>query len=126
MPNESEDTSLSKEPNEIDTFSGQYKHSGERRPALVFLRGELLAVPIPQDEKKVTLGHTLDADVHKNDIRAAHLHARTTTDIEEAPGEVRYSLADLDATNGPMPRFAGCFVDFRGDARMQARRADIV
>src|SRR5437879_6854889 len=102
MPNESEDTSLSKEPNEIDTFSGQYKRSGERRPALVFLRGELLAVPIPLERNEVTLGRALDADVRINDARASRLHARITTECDEATGEARYSLTDLDSTNGTM------------------------
>src|SRR2546421_6002475 len=100
MPNESEDTSLSKESKEIDTFSGQYQGSGERRPALVFLRGELLAVPIPLERKEVTLGRALDADVRINDARASRLHARITTERDEATGETRYSLTDLDSTNG--------------------------
>src|SRR5436190_15854727 len=100
MPNELEDTSLSKEPNEIDAFSGGYKRSGERRPALVFLRGELLAVPIPLERNEVTLGRALDADVRINDARASRLHARITTEIDEATGEARYVLTDLDSTNG--------------------------
>src|SRR5438874_3675470 len=100
MPNESEDTSLSKEPNEIDTFSGQYKHSGERRPALVFLRGELLAVPIPLERPEVTLWRALEADVRVNDSRASRLHARITTELDESTGETRYRLNDLDSTNG--------------------------
>src|SRR5712692_7381400 len=102
MPNESEDTSLSKAPNEIDTFSGQYKRSGERRPALVFLRGELLAVPIPLERNEVTLGRALDADVRINDARASRLHARITTERDQATGEARYSLTDLDSTNGTL------------------------
>ena len=102
MSNESEDTSLSSEANEIDTFSGQYERSGERRPALVFLRGELLAVPIPLERKEVTLGRALDADVRINDARASRLHARITTERDEATGETRYSLTDLDSTNGTM------------------------
>src|SRR2546425_12812014 len=102
MPNESEDTSLSKEPNEIDTFSGQYKRSGERRPALVFLRGELLAVPIPLERKEVTLGRALEADIRVNDSRASRLHARITTERDEASGETRYRLNDLKSTNGTL------------------------
>src|SRR2546426_2093251 len=102
MPNESEDTSLSKESNEIDTFSGQYQGSGERRPALVFLRGELLAVPIPLERNEVTLGRALDADVRINDVRASRLHARITTESDEATGEARYSLTDLGSTNGTL------------------------
>src|SRR5947208_3292622 len=100
MPNESEDTSLSKEPNEIDTVSGQYKRSGERRPALVFLRGELLAVPIPLDRKEVTLGRALEADVRVSDSRASRLHSRITTEPGEQGAPPRYRLTDLDSTNG--------------------------
>src|SRR2546426_11977900 len=100
MPNESEDTSLSKESNEIDTFSGQYQHSGERRPALVFLRGELLAVPIPLERAEVTLGRALDADIRINDARASRLHARIITEIDAETGVTRYRLKDLDSTNG--------------------------
>src|SRR5436853_2011257 len=100
MPNESEDTSLSKEPNEIDAFSGAYKRSGERRPALVFLRGELLAVPIPLERAEVTMGRALDADIRINDARASRLHARITTERDETTGEPRYRLSDLGSTNG--------------------------
>ena len=99
MPYNSDDTSLSKA-EEIDTFSGQYQRRGERRPALVFLRGELLAVPIPLEREAVTLGRALDADVRINDSRASRLHARITTETDEASGETRYRLTDLDSTNG--------------------------
>src|SRR2546425_12223434 len=102
MPNESEDTSLSKESNEIDTFSGQYQGSGERRPALVFLRGELLPVPIPLERNEVTLGRALEAHVRINDVRASRLHARITTERDEATGEPRYSLTDLSSNNRPI------------------------
>jgi len=99
MPEESDDTSLSKE-KEIDTFSGQYQRRGERRPALVFLRGELLAVPIPLERAEVTLGRALEADIRINDSRASRLHARISTERDEATGEMRYRLTDLDSTNG--------------------------
>ena len=36
MADNSDETSLSKEPNEIDTFSGQYHRRADLRPALVF------------------------------------------------------------------------------------------
>jgi diguanylate cyclase (GGDEF)-like protein len=100
MQNKSDDTSLSKEPNEIDTRSGQYQHSSERRPALVFLRGELLAVPIPLEREQVTLGRALEADIRINDSRASRLHARIMTERDEATGESRYCLVDLGSTNG--------------------------
>src|ERR1041385_2066546 len=85
------------------TQSGQLSgpHS-ERRPALVFLRGELLAVPIPLERAQVTLGRALDADVRINDARASRLHARITTEHDAASGETRYHLADLGSTNGTL------------------------
>jgi diguanylate cyclase (GGDEF)-like protein len=74
----------------------------ERRPALVFLRGELLAVPIPLERSEVTLGRALDADVRINDSQASRLHARIRTENDEATGETRYRLMDLDSTNGTL------------------------
>jgi diguanylate cyclase (GGDEF)-like protein len=102
MPNDSEEISVIKEPVEIDTYSGQYQRPGERRPALVFLRGELLAVPIPLDRAEVTLGRALDADIRINDSRASRLHARISTEPDAETGAVRYRLTDLDSTNGTM------------------------
>src|SRR6267143_2882251 len=99
MANESEDISVIKEPAEIDTYSGQYQRPGERRPALVFLRGELLAVPIPLERAQVTVGRALDADIRVNDSRASRLHARIITEADET-GVMRYRLKDLDSTNG--------------------------
>jgi diguanylate cyclase (GGDEF)-like protein len=74
----------------------------ERRPALVFLRGELLAVPIPLERREVTLGRALDADVRINDSQASRLHARIRTEHHESTGETRYRLIDLDSTNGTL------------------------
>src|SRR5690349_24112727 len=92
MPKNSDDTSLSKAPDEIGSFSGQFQRRGELRPALVFLRGELLAVPIPLERAEVTLGRALDADIRINDARASRLHARITTDRTEQTGEPRYLM----------------------------------
>src|SRR6266849_3306704 len=100
MANDSEDISVIKEPAELDTYSGQYQRSGERRPALVFLRGELLAVPIPLERAQVTVGRALDADIRVNDSRASRLHARIITEADAAGGVPRYLLKDLDSTNG--------------------------
>lgn len=74
----------------------------ERRPALVFLRGELLAVPIPLERREVTLGRALDADVRINDTQASRLHARIRTEPDEVTGAVRYRLIDLGSTNGTL------------------------
>src|SRR6267142_1381088 len=79
---------------------GPGEHSTERRPALVFLRGELLAVPIPLERKEVTLGRALEADIRINDSRASRLHARIITEVEKASGITRFRLRDLDSTNG--------------------------
>jgi diguanylate cyclase (GGDEF)-like protein len=78
------------------------KLSLERRPALVFLRGELLAVPIPLERPEVTLGRALEADVRVNDTRASRLHARITTEHDAATGETHYRLSDLGSTNGTL------------------------
>jgi two-component system, cell cycle response regulator len=99
MPDKS-DTSLGSESNEINNSSGENPKRGERRPALVFLRGELLAVPIPLDREQVTLGRALDADIRINDSRASRLHARITTECDEETNETRYRLVDLGSTNG--------------------------
>src|SRR5437867_5233653 len=83
------------------TDSGSNRESSaERRPALVFLRGELMAVPIPLERSEVTLGRALDADIRVNDSRASRLHARISTEFDEATQETQYRLKDLDSTNG--------------------------
>ena len=51
----------------------------ERRPALVSLRGELMAVPIPLERDEVIIGRAIEADVRLNDFRASRLHARIST-----------------------------------------------
>lgn len=72
----------------------------ERRPALVFLRGELLAVPIPLERDEVILGRALEADVRVNDARASRLHARITTEQDPETDQARYRITDLGSTNG--------------------------
>jgi diguanylate cyclase (GGDEF)-like protein len=74
----------------------------ERRPALVFLRGELMAVPIPLERDDVILGRAVEADVRVNDFRASRLHARIHTDRDEAHLITGYRIRDLNSTNGTM------------------------
>jgi len=74
----------------------------ERRPALVSLRGELMAVPIPLERNRVTIGRAIEADVRINDQRASRLHARVDSDYDEATGDTRYSIKDLGSTNGTL------------------------
>lgn len=74
----------------------------ERRPALVSLRGELLAVPIPLERDEVIIGRALEADVRLNDTRTSRLHARITTEHGGETAKTCYRIADLDSTNGTM------------------------
>lgn len=74
----------------------------ERRPALIFMRGELLAAPIPLDRDEVILGRALEADVRLNDARASRLHARITTERHPLTKVTRYRIADLNSTNGTL------------------------
>ncbi|HEY0385609.1 MAG TPA: GGDEF domain-containing protein [Pyrinomonadaceae bacterium] len=84
-----------------DTLEGPYVQR-ERRPALVFLRGELMAVPIPLERDEVILGRALEADVRINDARASRLHARISILRDEATGETKYRITDLGSTNGTL------------------------
>ncbi|MFN2596532.1 MAG: diguanylate cyclase [Pyrinomonadaceae bacterium] len=74
----------------------------ERRPALVFMRGEQLAAPIPLERDEVTLGRALEADVRVNDARASRLHARIRAVRDAASGAISYRVADLGSTNGTL------------------------
>jgi diguanylate cyclase (GGDEF)-like protein len=101
MADNSDDNSLGNQSGEIDTFSGHQRRA-DLRPALVFLRGELLAVQIPLEREQVTLGRALEADIRVNDARASRLHARITCERNEETGKARYRLNDLDSTNGTL------------------------
>jgi two-component system cell cycle response regulator len=74
----------------------------ERRPALVFLRGELMAVPIPLERDEVVLGRAVEADVRVNDFRASRQHARISVERDPETKVVRYKIKDLDSTNGTL------------------------
>ncbi len=74
----------------------------ERHPALVFLRGELIAVPIPLERDEVILGRAIEADVRVNDARASRMHARISIDKDAQTGEARYRVTDLGSTNGTL------------------------
>src|SRR6266480_5394248 len=86
----------------VDVSPGTGAQARERRPALVSLRGELLAMPIPLERDEVTLGRAIEADVRVNDSRASRLHARLTTDRDPETGVLRCKLTDLASTNGTM------------------------
>ena len=70
------------------------------KPALVFLSGELIAVPIPLEREEVILGRALEADVRVNDTQVSRQHARVTTVRDQAKGSTDYVLHDLDSRNG--------------------------
>ena len=74
----------------------------ERHPALVFLRGELIAAPIPLERSEVILGRAIEADVRVNDARASRMHARIRIESDPATGETRYRVTDLGSTNGTL------------------------
>jgi diguanylate cyclase (GGDEF)-like protein len=72
------------------------------RPALVFLSGELIAVPIPLEREEVILGRALEADVRVNDAGVSREHARILTIRDEETGQVEYTLEDMLSRNGTL------------------------
>jgi diguanylate cyclase (GGDEF)-like protein len=79
-------------------FTAEAPHR-DLRPALVFLSGELIAVPIPLEREEVTLGRSLGADVRVNDAKASRRHAKI--EVREPAGEpTEYILTDLNSRNG--------------------------
>jgi len=70
------------------------------KPALVFLSGELIAVPIPLEREDVILGRALEADVRVNDTQVSRQHAKVTEVRGEALSSTAYILTDLDSRNG--------------------------
>lgn len=91
---------MSHKPN--DSNSGAPRPARHRRPALVFIAGDLLAVPIPLDRDEVTLGRALEANVRVNDAGVARLHARVAAERDPATGETRYRLTNLDLANSTL------------------------
>jgi pSer/pThr/pTyr-binding forkhead associated (FHA) protein len=70
------------------------------KPALVFLSGELIAVPIPLDRSEVILGRALEADVRVNDTQVSRQHARIISTVDVSKNSTEYVLHDLDSRNG--------------------------
>lgn len=98
------------EPKEDDVESTQLRpaHKGvksaqkERRPALVSLRGELMAVPIPLERDQVVIGRAIEADVRLNDSRASRLHARIDSTTDPTTNHTSFVITDLGSTNGTL------------------------
>ncbi len=100
MPGEDQDDSGKTQSRQVSRDALQVPR--ERRPALVFLRGELMAVPIPLERDGVVLGRAVEADVRVNDFRASRLHARISAEPDPENNGLRYTISDLDSTNGTL------------------------
>jgi hypothetical protein len=70
------------------------------KPSLVFLSGELIAVPIPLEREEVILGRALEAEIRVNDTQCSRQHARITTGPNPESRATEYVLHDLDSRNG--------------------------
>ncbi len=70
------------------------------RPALVFLSGELIAVPIPLEREEVILGRSLGADVRINDYKASRQHAKVCKVFNPDTRVHDYVLTDFGSRNG--------------------------
>ncbi|MGD9589126.1 MAG: diguanylate cyclase [Pyrinomonadaceae bacterium] len=70
------------------------------RPALVFLSGDLIAVPIPLEREQVELGREIGSDVRLNDSKVSRQHALILTSEEPITGKPVYTLKDCDSRNG--------------------------
>lgn len=72
------------------------------RPALVFLTGDLIAVPIPLEREEVIVGRAIEADVRVNDSSVSRRHARILTVSDSDTGKTEYVLNDLNSRNGTL------------------------
>ncbi|MEP6786910.1 MAG: FHA domain-containing protein, partial [Acidobacteriota bacterium] len=67
------------------------------KPALVFLSGELIAVPIPLEREEVILGRALEADVRINDTGVSRKHAWINAVPDPTKNVTEYVLHDNDS-----------------------------
>jgi diguanylate cyclase (GGDEF)-like protein len=70
------------------------------RPALVFLNGDLFAVPIPLEREEVILGRAIEADIRINDPKVSRIHARINTTYDNQTGNIICTILDLNSRNG--------------------------
>lgn len=70
------------------------------RPALVFLTGDLIAVPIPLEREEVILGRAIEADVRVNDTKVSRRHARINAVSDSKSQNTNYVLTDLSSRSG--------------------------
>lgn len=78
------------------------RHTRDLRPALIFLNGDLLAVPIPLDRETVILGRALETDVRINDTGVSRRHASITAARDRAAATTDYVLTDLNSRSGTL------------------------
>jgi two-component system, cell cycle response regulator len=78
------------------------RQNRDLRPALVFLTGELIAVPIPLEREEVILGRELGADVRINDFKVSRRHAKICKTINLETHDVEYILTDFGSRNGTL------------------------
>jgi diguanylate cyclase (GGDEF)-like protein len=83
-------------------MKSQKRPQRDLRPALVFLSGDLLAVPIPLEREEVILGRALEADVRINDSRVSRRHARINTIFNAETGTSDYIITDLISRSGTL------------------------
>jgi two-component system cell cycle response regulator len=81
-------------------MNGREQSRRDIRPSLVFLSGELIAVPIPLEREEVTLGRALEADVRINDTQVSRQHAKIIAVHDAERNVTDYVLNDLDSRNG--------------------------
>lgn len=72
------------------------------RPALVFLSGDLIAVPIPLEREEVILGRALEADVRVNDTKVSRRHAKINKVLDPATNQYEFVLTDFGSKNGTL------------------------
>lgn len=67
---------------------------------MVFLSGDLIAVPIPLDREEVLLGREISADVRVNDPKVSRRHAKIVSSIDPKTQETVYTLKDFGTRAG--------------------------
>ena len=72
------------------------------RPALIFLSGDLLAVPIPLEREEVILGRAAAAAVRLNDSKVSRHHASIKTIKNFETETTEYVITDLNSRNGTL------------------------
>ena len=70
------------------------------RPTIVFLTGDMLAVPIPLERETVILGRALEADVRVNDKKVSRRHAKIDALSDDENDNNQYVITDLHSNSG--------------------------